>query len=376
MLQREAVPCPGRSIQLPIVVVGAALIATLSAVAMLAVQLSGAASTRVTFDATAIKAVEGHKFAYTPSVRPPVPGMVAQGDSLAHPSASLLTLTENGAVYGTAHSPHARIASDGGGLYSHWGATIYFSTRDNTDPRTNGRTYAAVIPFKTPTWVWLVALATGSMAAAILFPGLRGVGSIATHLDWRAIRLTTVVVGAALVAALSAVAMLAVQLSGAASTHVTFDVTAIKAVEGHAFAYTPSVGPPVPGMVAQGDSLEHPSASLLTLTENAAVYGTPHSSHDRIASDGGGLYSHWGPVIYFSTRDNTDPRTNGRTYGAVIRFKTPTWLWLVALAAASMAAWILFPGLRGDGSVTARLSLRDVLPVSLLVIVVLVQVLL
>jgi len=59
---------------------------------------------------------------------------------------------------------------------------------------------------------------------------------------------------------------------------------------------------------------------------------------------------------------------------AIIRFKTPTWLWLVALAAGSMAAAILFPGLRGVGSISARLGLRDVLPVSLLVIVALLQV--
>src|SRR6185295_12706340 len=83
-------------------------------------------------------------------------------------------LTENGAVFGTPHSLAARVASEGGGLYVHWGSYIFFSTSDNSDPRTNGRAYGAILPFKTPTWVWLVALATGSAAFRILFPRLPG----------------------------------------------------------------------------------------------------------------------------------------------------------------------------------------------------------
>src|SRR6185295_8122768 len=97
----------------------------------------------------------------------------------------------------------------------------------------------------------------------------------------------------------------------------------------------------------QSDSSSRPRASRSTLTENGAVFGTPHSLAARIKSEGGGLYVHWGPNIFFSTPDNSDPRTNGRTYGAILRFKTPTWLWLVALAAGSAALGILFPRLPG-----------------------------
>jgi hypothetical protein len=56
-----------------------------------------------------------------------------------------LVLLENGKPLGPAHSAHADIRKDGLGRYSHWGArTMWFSTSDNSDPRTNGREYKVV----------------------------------------------------------------------------------------------------------------------------------------------------------------------------------------------------------------------------------------
>jgi hypothetical protein len=56
------------------------------------------------------------------------------------------------------------------------------------------------------------------------------------------------------------------------------------------------------------------SASRLRLFEDESPVGLPHCSHDDIRRLGGGRYSHWGPTFYFSTPDNTDPRTNRRRY--------------------------------------------------------------
>jgi asparagine synthase (glutamine-hydrolysing) len=55
--------------------------------------------------------------------------------------ASSLRLYEDGAPLGPAHCAHAEIRSEGRGRFSHWGPTVYFSTSDNSDPRTNGRRY-------------------------------------------------------------------------------------------------------------------------------------------------------------------------------------------------------------------------------------------
>ncbi|MEP6607088.1 MAG: hypothetical protein ABJA83_00235 [Burkholderiaceae bacterium] len=57
-------------------------------------------------------------------------------------SHSSLVLTEDGAVLGPAHAAHDDIRKSGGGRFAHWGAGVYFSTSDNSDPRANGRSYA------------------------------------------------------------------------------------------------------------------------------------------------------------------------------------------------------------------------------------------
>jgi hypothetical protein len=47
--------------------------------------------------------------------------------------------------------------------------------------------------------------------------------------------------------------------------------------------------------------------------------------HDQIRHEGKGRYSHWGDHVFFSSSDNTDPRTNGRTYRAVYPSSTALW---------------------------------------------------
>jgi hypothetical protein len=65
-------------------------------------------------------------------------------------SSSPIMLYEDDKPLGPAHStPHAEISTLGHGRFSHWKANysvFVFSSSDNTDPRTNGRTYWAVKP--------------------------------------------------------------------------------------------------------------------------------------------------------------------------------------------------------------------------------------
>jgi hypothetical protein len=57
-------------------------------------------------------------------------------------SASALVLLEDTRPLGPAHSSHEEIRRIGGGRFCHWGAEVYFSTSDSSDPRTNGRRYS------------------------------------------------------------------------------------------------------------------------------------------------------------------------------------------------------------------------------------------
>ena len=72
------------------------------------------------------------------------PSQIPPGDDSASLRRSRLLLLENGTHLGPSHSDHDDIAARGGGAYSHWGTSIYVSTSDNSDPRTNGRRYQAV----------------------------------------------------------------------------------------------------------------------------------------------------------------------------------------------------------------------------------------
>lgn len=48
---------------------------------------------------------------------------------------------ENGRDLGPAHALHQEIRQIGGGRFSYWNHTLYFSASDNSDPRTNGKFY-------------------------------------------------------------------------------------------------------------------------------------------------------------------------------------------------------------------------------------------
>jgi lysophospholipase L1-like esterase len=50
-------------------------------------------------------------------------------------------LFENDVELGPAHAPHASIRATGSGKFSDWEGRLYFSASDNSDPRSNGRTY-------------------------------------------------------------------------------------------------------------------------------------------------------------------------------------------------------------------------------------------
>jgi hypothetical protein len=64
-----------------------------------------------------------------------------EADTPEHPRRALTELFENGRRLGPAHEPREDIQTDSPGRFSHWGSTLYFSTSDNSDPRSNGRSY-------------------------------------------------------------------------------------------------------------------------------------------------------------------------------------------------------------------------------------------
>jgi hypothetical protein len=87
-----------------------------------------------------IKIDQVHGHAYVVQL-PVSPYLIAHDDSPDAPTRSSSRLFEDGKPLGPAHSPQETIRQQGGGLFSHRGSELAFSTRDGSDPRQNGRTY-------------------------------------------------------------------------------------------------------------------------------------------------------------------------------------------------------------------------------------------
>lgn len=111
------------------------------------------------------------------------------GDQSGAPYTSSLLLLENGQPLGPAHSSHADIREKGGGRYSHWNTTLYFSASDNTDPNTNGRAYgiraeaklARTIPLAL-VLAGLSLLALSCWRGTVLLAAIGGAGLLGVNL--------------------------------------------------------------------------------------------------------------------------------------------------------------------------------------------------
>lgn len=101
------------------------------------------------------------------------------------------------------------------------------------------------------------------------------------------------------------------------------------------------------------DDESAPARSSLLLFEDGRQLGPAHALHQSIADEGHGRYSHWGERILFSASDNSDPKTNGRTYTVVGRLQPYSVMRIIGVAG------LFFGGL----FLLRRYSLRTYIPV-------------
>ena len=93
-----------------------------------------------------------------------------QGDSMTAARASLTRLKEDGKELGPPHSVHSEIRRVGTGMFSHWGSSLYFSSTDGRDPRTNGLAYAVELHPRVWPVLWLVFGAAALIGILIAVP--------------------------------------------------------------------------------------------------------------------------------------------------------------------------------------------------------------
>jgi predicted O-methyltransferase YrrM len=212
-------------------------------------------------------------------------------DSLEAPQRSTLMLYENGVPFLEPHEPHHYIRTEGGGLFSHWQDSLFFSTSDNSDPNTNGRRYTYTVSpqFYRPRH----------------------------HLNRF------------------------VKRQGAVTGLLHYVSQAVLPVKLRRLFYSRRLGGPFPNeghcWTAHlpewrhlADSPENPQRSSLMLYEDGVPFLEAHVPHQYIRTEGGGLFSHWQDSLFFSTSDNSDPNTNGRRYTYTVFpefYSAPTRVW-------------------------------------------------
>lgn len=91
-----------------------------------------------------------------------------RSDSANWPEQSDLLMLENGNPLGPAHARHQFVRNEGRGAYSHWDGTLRFSASDNSDPRSNGRTYRVRAPLVLAPMVICSLIALDGLAVVAL----------------------------------------------------------------------------------------------------------------------------------------------------------------------------------------------------------------
>jgi hypothetical protein len=75
-----------------------------------------------------------------------LPASVPAGDNGDEPFRSTALLFDDGVALGPAHVMHEQVRAKGGGRFSHWLDSLFFSTSDNSSPIENGRQYHLMAP--------------------------------------------------------------------------------------------------------------------------------------------------------------------------------------------------------------------------------------
>jgi len=236
----------------------------------------------------------------------------------SHVRPSTARVLENGRPLGPGNALHDTIRSVGRGQFSFWHDYVYLSASDNTDPRTNGRTYAidyAIVSAAVPILLWRTSLVGFVLAFAltvVLIGSRLGGATIAVGRELpRLLRsagyLLQSVAALWVMAALLGVAASAAFLARSGTITWVWPEIAIGTM-------TPEQGVAYVAPLGRNDLSSHTRPSAARVLEDGHPLGPGNSQHIDVRQQGRGRYSFWYDYVLFSASDSSDPRANGRRY--------------------------------------------------------------
>jgi hypothetical protein len=206
---------------------------------------------------------------------------------------------------GSGNVPREEIQRREPGCYLVSEDRAYFSTSDNSDPRTNGRKYSVRTPLRIDQnkAIFLYSISTLAFFLCLMLTYQILYDRWSTPVRVKVI--------AGLFTLSVAILVISAVLNEARIFPETFAslwnrevVTEIQSKSGNAFWFARQ---------SPKERTEQ-AYSVAVLTENGKPLGPGNSIHENIRKEGGGAFSVWKETLIFSTSDNSDPRQNHRIY--------------------------------------------------------------
>ena len=242
----------------------------------------------------------------------------SQNDNFQSPA----RLYEEGRSLGPGNAPHADIGALGGGRFSFWeNGTLYFSASDNTDPRTSGRKYVLELPLSlSPVEMVIALIWLGFLTLGLLITGRRillFVFDVLIHLPFHSKRFL-VLLAILWTVSLAVMLLFWLHIKGFFPYLDRFNQQYSIPVQdakpsGHGpYSYSAPVGTK---LLSRTNYFLSPAK----LYEDGRALGPGNAPHTDIGTLGGGRFSFYkNGTLYFSSSDNSDPRTNGQQYTLVL----------------------------------------------------------
>jgi 2-polyprenyl-3-methyl-5-hydroxy-6-metoxy-1,4-benzoquinol methylase len=254
------------------------------------------------------------------------PDLATLSDTQEDPSRSSVFVFEDDRQLPMPHAVHDEIAAYGAGRFSHWGASIYFSSIEGVDPNSAERRYRLLLPpqpiaaerslarqlgvlvegpFELGEAGWTAAIARPSLGEGESIFVMRD-SAIVSEANWDE-------KGRLIIAP-------AHQAPSSTSGEEFRLVAAVH--RGLTGPFVHERGNmwqwPLPEFAHLADMLGNDTRSKLFLFEDGQQLPYPHAVHDEIDQLGKGRFSHWEGAVLFSSSDGSDPNTNGRAYHMLV----------------------------------------------------------
>lgn len=264
------------------------------------------------------------------------------------------------------NAPLDDVRAIGRGRFRFSADRVYWSASDNTDPRSNGRQYSIVYPpieratarrlyavtlgaMALFALVSVIVLPIAAMARALLLAVLRLPAKFATAIEPRRARplprnaVRWIVIGCVSAVVITAMAN-AVFLTRVGRWTALWEQAPITgAAPELGSAYYADLGHD-----SLSSQLEPSPAQVL---ENGRPLGPGNALHSEIRERGQGRFSFWASGVYFSASDNSDPRSNGRSYAIwyppITRTQARLVYFVTALVDVAAVMWTLLVISRG-----------------------------